>query len=72
VDNERIRLIGQLALTFVVVAGGMAMLYATRTDDSDLRLAIAGFIGAALAWAYGNTKPGANLTVTTPPEPPRF
>ena len=53
-NSDTLKLIFTYALAFVVVVGGGLMLYATRSEPAaqDLRLALAGFIGAALTYVF--------------------
>lgn len=51
---DTIRAIFTYVLALVVVAGGFAIIYATRSDPgaTDTRLMVAGFIGSALTFAF--------------------
>lgn len=51
---ETVRTIFTYLLAMVVVAGGFAIIFATRSDAAatDTRLMVAGFIGSALTFAF--------------------
>lgn len=51
---DTLKLIFTYVIALIVIIGGGAMLYATRgdPDSSDLNIAIAGFIGAALTYVF--------------------
>lgn len=55
---DTLRLSFTYAICFVLIVGGGAMLFAIRLDPPDsgsatLSLAVVGFIGAAVQWAFG-------------------
>ena len=53
-QSDSIKLISTYLIALVVIVGGGAMLYLTRLDaDPSLSLVLAGFIGAAITFVFG-------------------
>jgi hypothetical protein len=52
-----LKLLFSYGTALLVVAGGMYILYITRSEPTadNLQLVISGFIGAALTWLFGET-----------------
>jgi len=53
-QTDSIKLLFSYTIAAVVIIGGGAMLFVSRGEtNSDFSLLLAGFVGSALAWVFG-------------------
>lgn len=64
---DTIRAIATYIIALVVVVGGFAIIFASRADQSatDTRIVIAGFVGVALQFVFGQEVSTRSARATT-------